>query len=148
MVHRPCSRFWPSSTVQRLSSGFRSSMIDGRQSIVLFNPSPTARVSTQEVFGPVICVYPFAELGDAIIQANSLRFAFQAAVFTKDIDVALASARKLNASAVMINDHTAFRVDWMPFGGRDESGIGMGGIPYSMKEMTREKLIVFHSRKS
>jgi acyl-CoA reductase-like NAD-dependent aldehyde dehydrogenase len=115
---------------------------------VLYDPPSTAKVSTHEVFGPVICVYPFESIDDAIAQANSLRFAFQAAVFTKDIDVALSSARKLNASAVMINDHTAFRVDWMPFGGRDESGIGMGGIPYSMKEMTREKLIVFHSRES
>jgi acyl-CoA reductase-like NAD-dependent aldehyde dehydrogenase len=110
---------------------------------VLLNPPSTARVSTQEVFGPVICVYPFRELEDAITAANSLRFAFQAAVFTKDIDVALTTAQRLNASAVMINDHTAFRVDWMPFGGRDESGIGTGGIPYSMREMTREKLMVF-----
>ncbi|MBT8114514.1 MAG: aldehyde dehydrogenase family protein, partial [Arenicella sp.] len=46
---------------------------------------------------------------------------------------------------VMINDHTAFRVDWMPFGGRDESGIGMGGIQYSMHEMTREKMLVIKS---
>jgi len=42
----------------------------------------------------------------------------------------------------MINDHTAFRVDWMPFEGRDSSGIGVERIPYSMHEMTREKLIV------
>ncbi len=112
---------------------------------VLFNPPATARVSTHEIFGPVICVYPFREIQEAIAAANSLRFAFQAAVFTKDIDVALSAARQLNASAVMINDHTAFRVDWMPFGGRDESGIGMGGIPYSMREMTREKLMVIKS---
>ena len=45
----------------------------------------------------------------------------------------------------MVNDHTAFRVDWMPFGGRDSSGIGMGGIQYSMHEMTREKLMVIKS---
>jgi acyl-CoA reductase-like NAD-dependent aldehyde dehydrogenase len=45
----------------------------------------------------------------------------------------------------MVNDHTAFRVDWMPFGGRDASGIGMGGIQYSMHEMTREKLMVIKS---
>jgi acyl-CoA reductase-like NAD-dependent aldehyde dehydrogenase len=113
---------------------------------VLFSPSPTVRVSTQEVFGPVICVYPFSDFRDAISQANSLRYAFQASVFTKDIDMALETAQKLNASAVMINDHTAFRVDWMPFGGRDESGIGLGGIPYSMREMTREKLIVIKSK--
>jgi len=54
--------------------------------------------------------------------------------------------KKLNATAVMVNDHTAFRVDWMPFGGRDSSGIGMGGIQYSMHEMTREKLMVIKSK--
>jgi acyl-CoA reductase-like NAD-dependent aldehyde dehydrogenase len=47
----------------------------------------------------------------------------------------------------MVNDHTAFRVDWMPFGGRDSSGIGMGGIQYSMHEMSREKMIVIKRRK-
>ena len=114
---------------------------------VLFSPPNSVKVSTHEVFGPVICVYPYSDIGDAISRANSLRYAFQAAVFTRDIDMALETAQKLNASAVMINDHTAFRVDWMPFGGRDESGIGTGGIPYTMKEMTREKLIVLKSQR-
>ncbi len=45
----------------------------------------------------------------------------------------------------MVNDHTAFRVDGMPFDGRDSSGIGMGGIQYPMHEMTREKLMVIKS---
>ena len=101
------------------------------------------KVSREEIFGPVVCVYPYSELGDAIFRANSLRYAFQAAIFTQNINIALETAQKLNASAVMINDHTAFRVDWMPFGGRDESGIGTGGIPYTMHEMTRSKLVVF-----
>jgi len=67
-----------------------------------------------------------------------------AALMQRQVDFLnkLGTAEKINASAVMINDHTAFRVDWMPFGGRDTSGIGVGGIPYSMHEMTREKLIV------
>jgi acyl-CoA reductase-like NAD-dependent aldehyde dehydrogenase len=112
---------------------------------VLFDPPQNVHVSREEVFGPVICVYSFTDLDNAIARANSLRYAFQAAIFTRDIDKALEAAQKLNASAVMINDHTAFRVDWMPFGGRDESGIGTGGIPYSMHEMTREKMIVFKS---
>jgi acyl-CoA reductase-like NAD-dependent aldehyde dehydrogenase len=74
-----------------------------------------------------------------------LDYHFQAAVFTKDLDIALDTVRRLNATAVMVNDHTAFRVDWMPFGGRDASGEGLGGIPYSMREMTREKLMVIKS---
>jgi acyl-CoA reductase-like NAD-dependent aldehyde dehydrogenase len=44
----------------------------------------------------------------------------------------LDTVNKLNASAVMVNDHTAFRVDWMPFGGRNSSGMGVGGIQYSI----------------
>ncbi len=113
---------------------------------VLLNPPAHVRVSTQEIFGPVVCVYAFSDREKAIEIANSLDVHFQAAVFTKDLDVALDCVKKLNATAVMVNDHTAFRVDWMPFGGRDSSGIGMGGIQYSMHEMTREKLMVIKSK--
>ena len=113
---------------------------------VLLNPPDNARVSTSEVFGPVVCVYSYTDRDEAIKKANSLPFAFQASVFTKNLDVALDTVQKLNASAVMVNDHTAFRVDWMPFGGRDSSGIGIGGIPYSMHEMTREKLMIIKSK--
>jgi acyl-CoA reductase-like NAD-dependent aldehyde dehydrogenase len=112
---------------------------------VLFDPPDDARVSTQEVFGPVVCVYPYDKTKDAIRRANSLPYAFQAAIFTRDVDTALTAARSLDASAVMINDHTAFRVDWMPFAGLRESGLGVGGIPYTMHDMQTEKLIVFRS---
>ncbi len=92
-----------------------------------------------------MCVYSYKNRSDAIERANALPLAFQAAVFTKDLDAALIAVKQLNATTVMVNDHTAFRVDWMPFGGRDSSGIGMGGIQYSMHEMTREKMLVIKS---
>lgn len=109
---------------------------------VVVKPPTTVRLSREEVFGPVTCIYPFSDLNDAIVQANSLPFAFQASVFARDIDVALRSARSLDASTILINDHTAFRVDWMPFAGRRQSGYGVGGIPYTMHDMTQEKMIV------
>ena len=46
----------------------------------------------------------------------------------------------------MVNDHPAFRVDWMPFAGLRESGIGVGGIPYTMKDMQIKKLVVVRSK--
>jgi len=113
---------------------------------VLLNPPLDVKVSTSEIFGPVVCVYSYSDREKAIEIANSLDVHFQASVFTKDLDIALDCVKKLNATAVMVNDHTAFRVDWMPFGGRDSSGIGMGGIQYSMQEMTREKLMVIKSK--
>ena len=112
---------------------------------VLLNPPDDVNVTTQEIFGPVVCVYPYSDRNEAIEKANSLPYAFQAAVFTNKLDTTLDTVNKLNATAVMVNDHTAFRVDWMPFGGRDSSGIGMGGIPYSMDEMTRQKMLVIKS---
>jgi len=112
---------------------------------ILVNPPADASVSTEEIFGPVICIYPYSDREKAIEQANKLDVHFQSAIFTKNIDVALDAVKKLNATAVMVNDHTAFRVDWMPFGGRDDSGMGLGGIPHSMHDMTREKLMVIKS---
>lgn len=112
---------------------------------VILNPPEEVKVSRLEIFGPVVCVYSYTDRRDAIKRANALPYAFQASIFTRDLDTALGAVKQLNATAVMVNDHTAFRVDWMPFGGRDSSGIGMGGIQYSMHEMTREKMMVFKS---
>lgn len=115
------------------------------QPTVLLNPPADVRVSTQEIFGPVVCIYEFADIDDAIARANSLPFSFQASVFTRDIDSALRVSRRIDAASVMINDHTAFRVDWMPFAGFKESGYGVGGIPYTLNDMQVEKQIVIKS---
>lgn len=109
---------------------------------VLLDPAADAKISQLEVFGPLVCVYRYSKLDEAIARANSLPVAFQASIFAQDIDIALRAADRLDASAVMINDPTAFRTDWMPFAGRRESGYGTGGIPYTMRDMTQEKMIL------
>jgi acyl-CoA reductase-like NAD-dependent aldehyde dehydrogenase len=112
---------------------------------ILIDPSPSAKVSSHEVFGPVTCVYRYADLNDAIARANSLSVAFQSSIFTNNLKTALYAAERLDAAAVMINDHTAFRTDWMPFAGRRESGYGTGGIPWTMREMTAAKMVVIRN---
>ncbi len=109
---------------------------------ILLNPSEKSKISTHEIFGPVVAIYSYQNLAEAIQQANDTVYHFQAAVFSKNQTHALEIANKLNASAVMINDHTAFRVDWMPFAGRNQSGLGVGGIKYSIEDMLQDKLIV------
>ena len=113
---------------------------------VLLNPPDDSIISRNEVFGPVICVYSYEDINNAIERANSLPYSFQAAVYTQSIDTALYAYKNLNASAVMVNDHTAFRVDWMPFAGLKESGLGVGGIKYTYEDMTVEKMIVIRSQ--
>ncbi len=114
---------------------------------VLFNPNKTSKVSKLEIFGPVICVYEYDDIDDAIAQANDVPFSFQASVATKHIDTAMHCYKQLNASAVMVNDFTAFRVDWMPFAGLKESGLGVGGIPYTFEDMQIEKMMVLKSER-
>ncbi|HCO90165.1 MAG TPA: aldehyde dehydrogenase, partial [Alphaproteobacteria bacterium] len=67
------------------------------------------------------------------------------AVFTRDIDTAMRVYKRIDGTAIMVNDHTAFRVDWMPFAGARESGHGVGGIPYTIHEMQIEKMMVLRS---
>ena len=112
---------------------------------VLLNPSTDSKVSTMEIFGPVVCVYAYDDVDEAITTANSLPVAFQAAVFGKDIDQLMHTAGQIDASAVMINDHTAFRDDVMPFAGLRESGLGVGGIPHTINDMQIDKMMVIKS---
>ncbi len=113
---------------------------------VLYNPNEKSKVTTAEIFGPVVCIYPYNDLDQAIAKANELDVAFQASVYSQNIDSAMYISDRLAASAVMINEHTAFRVDWMPFAGLKHSGLGTGGIPYTMEDMQVEKMIVVTSK--
>jgi acyl-CoA reductase-like NAD-dependent aldehyde dehydrogenase len=125
-----------------LATGGRRLSETTLQPAVLLDPAADAKVSTQEIFGPVVAVYRYVDLDEAIARANALPTAFQASVFAQDIDVAMRVADRLDASAVMINDPTAFRTDWMPFAGHRESGYGTGGIPYTMRDLAQAKMIV------
>ena len=63
---------------------------------------------------------------------------FQAAVFAQDIDIALSASRRLAARA-----NCALTLGLIDFcGGPRDSGMGTGGIPYSIPELYPEKLIV------
>ncbi len=112
---------------------------------VLLNPPDDVRVSTMEIFGPVVCVYAYDDVDAAVQRANALPMAFQAAVFSDSNDQAMRLYKQLDASAIMINDHTAFRDDVMPFAGLRESGLGIGGIPYTMEDMQIDKMLVVKS---
>ena len=61
---------------------------------VLVQPAASSKVSREEVFGPVTCVYGFTKLDEAIEAANSLPVAFQASIFTREIGPALRAAER------------------------------------------------------
>ena len=109
---------------------------------VLDNVGDECRVMKEEIFGPVLAVTPFTTLDEAIDRANAVPWSFQASIMTPSVDAALRAAKNLDAAAVMVNDHTAFRVDWMPFAGHKQSGLSTGGVRYAIDDMMRKKLVV------
>jgi acyl-CoA reductase-like NAD-dependent aldehyde dehydrogenase len=98
-------------------------------------------VSCQEAFGPVVAIYSYDRLEDAIEQANATPYGLQAGIFTPDMQRAFQAARKLEVGGVMINDIPMYRADHMPYGGVKESGTGREGPKYAIEEMTEMKLI-------
>ncbi len=102
-------------------------------------------IARSEVFGPVVVVQSYEDFSEAIEKANDVEFAFQASVFTQNLDRALLASQELEGLAIMVNDHTAFRVDWMPFGGYKKSGLGVGGIGHTIKDLSLEKMFIIKS---
>jgi acyl-CoA reductase-like NAD-dependent aldehyde dehydrogenase len=109
---------------------------------VLANVADDAKVSCEEVFGPVVVVNPFDSLTEAIDRANGTRFGLQAGIFTSSLDGALEAAERLEFGGVTVNEAPTFRSDQMPYGGVKASGNTKEGPAYAVREMTEERLVV------
>jgi len=101
-----------------------------------------AKVSCDEVFGPVCTVSPYDTLDEAVALANGTRYGLQAGVFTRDVKAALRVARELEFGGVTVNEAPTFRADQMPYGGVKDSGNTREGPAYAVREMTEERLVV------
>ncbi|MCW0197880.1 aldehyde dehydrogenase family protein [Sphingopyxis sp.] len=103
-----------------------------------------ARVACHEAFGPVVSLFRFADLDEAIDAANRADYAIHAAIFTESLRHARHAARRLRAAGVMINDSTDYRLDAMPFGGAGRGNMGREGVRFAAREMSQTKVICFH----
>jgi len=101
-----------------------------------------ARAMAEEIFGPVVCINSYEDENELITYLNSNRFIFESCLFTQDITRALKIANEMITMTLVINDHSAYRVDWMPFGGHRMSGLGIGGVHYAIEEQTALKQII------
>ena len=109
---------------------------------VIASAPPDAKVSCDEVFGPVCTVTPYDSLDEAIELANGTPYGLQAGIFASDVKVALRAARELEFGGVTINEAPTFRADQMPYGGVKDSGNTREGPAYAVREMTEERLVV------
>lgn len=100
-------------------------------------------LAKEEVFGPVVILYPVSDFDEAIAAANDVNFGLHAGIFTKNLDNAFKAIRHLDAGGVMVNDSTDYRIDGMPFGGVKGSGLGREGVKFAINDMTEPKVVCF-----
>ncbi|UXA12859.1 aldehyde dehydrogenase [Mycobacterium sp. SMC-8] len=82
-----------------------------------------AKVSREEIFGPVLTVIAHDGDDDAVRIANDSPYGLSGTVFSPDLDRANAVAARLRVGTVNINGGVWYSAD-MPFGGYKQSGIG------------------------
>lgn len=124
-----------SVTISGSEGGYyiQPTIIDG-----LDNNHPLAK---EEIFGPVLTVFTFETIEEAIALANSTDYGLVAGIWTRNIDVAHYVASKVKSGQVFINNYGAAGGVQMPFGGYKKSGIGREKGFIALRNYTQVKNI-------
>ncbi|MEV6862212.1 aldehyde dehydrogenase family protein [Streptosporangium subroseum] len=109
---------------------------------VLTDVPRDAKVSREEVFGPVMIIQTVSGVDEAFAAVNDSKYGLQAGVFTRSLDNAFRANREIEAGGVIIGDVPSYRADQMPYGGVKESGAGREGLRSAMADFTYEKVMV------
>jgi RHH-type proline utilization regulon transcriptional repressor/proline dehydrogenase/delta 1-pyrroline-5-carboxylate dehydrogenase len=97
----------------------------------------------EEIFGPLLCVEPVADVEEALTIVDSLPFALTAGLFSRDPSTIAAVADAVPAGNLYVNrSTTGAMVARQPFGGNRLSGIGsQAGGPDYLRQFTRSRVI-------
>ena len=93
------------------------------QPTLLVDAKPEMRIMQEEIFGPVLSIYEYDSLDDAVRVANGTSYGLCAGIYTKDLDKAHWLATRLQAGQVYVNQWFAGGIE-TPFGGVRQSGYG------------------------
>ncbi|AKU91889.1 aldehyde dehydrogenase family protein [Vulgatibacter incomptus] len=105
-----------------------------------------ARITCEEVFGPVILLEPFDDFDAVLGAVNESQYGLQAGVFTDSLARTRKAWRELEVGGVIVNDYPTFRQDNMPYGGVKASGLGREGLSYAMEDYTEPRVLVLSGR--
>jgi len=116
------------------------------QPTVLANVPEESKAAREEIFGPVVAVWPVADWEAGLAAVNSGQYGLQAGVFTRDLRRVRQAFHGLEVGGVIVNDAPSLRSDNMPYGGVKRSGLGREGVRYAMEELTEERVLVTRLR--
>lgn len=100
----------------------------------------TMTIAKEEIFGPVVSVFKFKEINEAIKRANDTPYGLAAGIYCNDINTILPLAHALEAGSVWVNCYECV-FNQSPFGGFKQSGIGRELGEYGLHEYTEVKNI-------
>ncbi|GGO96482.1 aldehyde dehydrogenase family protein [Wenjunlia tyrosinilytica] len=101
-------------------------------------------VWAEETFAPIVALRGFHDLEEALSVANQTEYSLHAGIFTSRLHDALELAERIDASGVMVNDSSDYRLDAMPFGGFKYGSMGREGVRFAYEEMTQPKVVCFN----
>lgn len=110
---------------------------------LLEGTNPEMAVSRDEVFGPLATFDVCRNASHAIELAANSRFGLQCGFFSQHLSNIKAAFNTIKAGSLIVNAAPGFRMDHMPYGGLGDSGLGLEGIRYAIREMSDTKLLVF-----
>ena len=112
---------------------------------VLTNVNHEMRVMTEESFGPVVGIQKVASDEEALALMNDSEFGLTAAIFSRDVDAAMALADRVEAGTVFLN-----RCDYLDPGlawtGVKHSGRGCTLSRVGYEQLTRPKSFHFKTQ--
>jgi succinate-semialdehyde dehydrogenase/glutarate-semialdehyde dehydrogenase len=100
-----------------------------------------SRVVTEEVFGPVLPVFRFTDLDEAIGLANDTEYGLGASIWTNDLRKANRAIDRLQAGNIWVNS-LHYGYDELPFGGVKASGLGREHGPEALDYYLEPKGVV------
>ncbi len=105
------------------------------------NVKSSMQIYNEESFGPVLSIIRAQNENDAIRIANDSAYGLSAAVFSQDINRAMAVADRIESGICHINSATVQDEAQMPFGGVKDSGYGRFGSNAALDEFTELRWI-------
>jgi succinate-semialdehyde dehydrogenase/glutarate-semialdehyde dehydrogenase len=90
---------------------------------VIAEPGAGSRLTTEEVFGPVLPVFKYSEFDDAIARANDTPYGLGSSIWTHDVRKIHRAAQEIDAGMTWVNQ-IHYGYDELPFGGVKDSGYG------------------------
>jgi glyceraldehyde-3-phosphate dehydrogenase (NADP+) len=134
---------WVEEALQRGARRLSGGEPNGRYfpPTVLADVPADARVCGEEVFAPVVNLFPVDSFEDGVRQINASAFGLQCGVFTNDLQRALSAWDELEVGGVIVNDIPTWRTDPMPYGGVKDSGLSREGLRWSIADMTEPRLL-------